>query len=145
MTEAARQRWAQYAQILGPIVMASSVVFGVMTYWRSAADQRQTAALAALQEYLKLSIEHPDLANRDRAQPVDDKYKWFATHALFTAETLWRLEGDDENWQRAINSIIRQHRGYLEQGAFPGDDFQPEFVNYLRKRVSGLKSESGGQ
>jgi hypothetical protein len=41
-------------------------------------------------------VEHPDLASRERGEPVDAKYSWFATHALFTAETLWTLVGSDE-------------------------------------------------
>ena len=94
MAETKLQRLAQFAPILGAVVTASSMVFGVLTYQRSAAEQRQTAALGVLQEYVKLCVEHPDLASRDRSQPVDAKYNWFATHALFTAETLWRLVGD---------------------------------------------------
>ena len=139
MTESKLQRWTQYAAILVAVVTASSMIFGVLTYQRSAADQREAAALSILQDYLKLSIEHPDLASRDRGQPVDAKYQWFATHALFTAETLWRLEGEDEKWRKAIDSLLRQHRGYLGQGVFPCGDFMPDFLNYVRKRVPELK------
>ena len=51
-------------------------------------------ALGVLQEHLKAAVEHPDLASRGHDQPVDARYGWFATHALFTAETLWGLVGD---------------------------------------------------
>ena len=104
------------------------MVFGVLTYQRSAAEQRQVAALGVLQEHLKLAVEHPDLASRDHDQPVDAKYGWFATHALFTAETLWGLVGNDPRWEKAIDAILRQHRGYLEQGVFPCGDYSREFV-----------------
>ena len=70
-------------------------MFGVLTYQRSAVEHRQAAALTMLQGYLKLAVEHPDLASRHPDQPVDARYEWFATHALFTAETLWSLVGDD--------------------------------------------------
>ena len=117
------QRQAHLATILGAVVTAGSLVFGVLTYQRSAADQRQVAALGVLQEHLKLAVEHPDLASRSHDQPVDARYGWFATHAFFTAETLWGLVGDDPRWERAVASILRQHRGYLEQGVFACGDY----------------------
>jgi hypothetical protein len=136
------QRQAHLATILGAIVTAGSMVFGVLTYQRSAAEQRQVSALGVLQEYLKLTVEHPDLASRSDDQPVNARYGWFATHALFTAETLWGLVGNDPRWERAIVSILRQHRGYLEQGVFTCGDYSPEFVKYIRTRVPALKCAS---
>ena len=139
VSDSKRQRQAHFATILGAIVTAGSMVFGVLTYQRSAAENRQASSLSMLQEYLKLAVEHPDLASRRPDQPVDARYDWFATHALFTAETIWTLVGDDLRWQRAIDSILRQHRGYLVQGSFACGDYSPEFVNYVRTRVPELK------
>jgi hypothetical protein len=115
------------------------MLFGVLTYKRSATHQRQAASLGILQEYLKMAVEHPDLASRDPNQPVDARYAWFATHALFTAETLWGLVGDDPRWTSSISSILRQHRGYLEQGLLVCGDFTPEFVTYMKSHIRGLK------
>lgn len=145
--EARRQRQAHYATILGALVTAGSMVFGVLTYQRSATHQRQAASLGILQEYLKMAVEHPDLASRAAGQPLDARYEWFATNALFTAETLWGLVGDDPRWTSAITSILRQHRHYLEEGAFVCDDFSREFVTYVRSRMPGLRcaQESPGQ
>ena len=95
ISDSKRQRQAHFATILGALVTAGSMVFGVLTYQRSATENRQAASLGMLQEYLKLSVEHPDLASRAPDQPADTRYTWFATHALFTAETLWNLVGDD--------------------------------------------------
>jgi hypothetical protein len=139
LSETKRQRQAHIATILGALVTAGSMVFGVLTYQRSAAENRQAASLGMLQEYLKLAVQHPDLASRVPDQPVDARYEWFATHALFTAETIWSLVGDDSRWQRAIDAILRQHRGYLVQGGFPCADYTPEFVRYIQIRVRELK------
>ena len=139
LTEARRQRQAHFATILGALVTAGSMVFGVLTYQRSAREHRQAASLGMLQEYLKLAVEHPDLASRRHDQPVDARYEWFATHALFTAETLSGLVGDDPRWQRAIDSILRQHHGYLTQGGFPCGDYSPDFVKYIQSRVPEVK------
>ena len=138
LTEARRQRQAHIATILGALVTAGSMVFGVLTYQRSAADSRQAAALGMLQEHLKLAVEHPDLASRGVDQPLDARYEWFATHALFTAETLWGLVGTDQRWQRAIDAILREHRGYLKQGGVVCDDYLPGFVAYLQTHISEL-------
>jgi hypothetical protein len=139
LSETRRQRQAHIATILGALVTAGSMVFGVLTYQRSAVEHRQAAALSMLQEYLKLAVEHPDLASPGPDQPVDARYEWFATQALFTAETLWGLVGEDPRWQRAIDSILREHQHYLVQGAFPCGDYTPAFVTYIQSRRPALK------
>ena len=139
LSETKRQRQAHFATILGALVTAGSMVFGVLTYQRSAAENRQASALSMLQAYLKLAVEHPDLASGRPDQPVDERYEWFATNALFTAETLWSLVGEDPRWARAIDSILRQHRSHLVQGAFACGDYSPDFVNYIRNRIPELK------
>ncbi len=139
LSETKRQRQAHFATILGAVVTAGSMVFGVITYQRSATENRQAAALGMLQNHLKLAVEHPDLASRTPDQPVDARYSWFATHALFTAETLWSLVGDDLRWERAIDAILRQHHGYLVQGGFACGDYSPDFVNYIQTKVQDLK------
>ena len=86
-----------------------------------------------------MAVEHPDLASRAPGQPVDAEYEWFATHALFTAETLSVLVGDDPRWKSSIAFIVRQHRGYLEQGHFICGNFSSEFVTYVKSQIKDLK------
>ena len=73
LSETRRQRQAHFATILGALVTAGSMVFGVLTYQRSAVESRQAAALGMLQEHLKLAVDHPDLATRggDRRRMPD--------------------------------------------------------------------------
>jgi hypothetical protein len=139
LSEARRQRQAHFATILGAVVTAGSMLFGLLTYQRSAADQRQTAALGVVQEYLKLAIAHPELASPSPGQAVAARYTWFATHALFTAETLWGLVGDDSRWLRTIGSIMRQHRAYLMQGVMNCGDFRADFVDYVKSQIPELR------
>ena len=138
-SEARRQRQAHIATIFGALVTAGSMVFGLLTYQRSAAEHRQSAALEMLQAYLKLAVEHPDLASPRPDQPVDTRYEWFATHALFTAETLWDQVGNDLRWERAIAAILRQHQAYLMKGEFACGDYSPGFVEYIKTKVPALK------
>lgn len=132
----------QLIAVLASVVLATATVFGLLwgvwTYKRNGEAQVQLLALGTLQHYLDLAVAHPDLASRDERRPVDARYAWFAAQALTTAQTLWLLVGRQENWQRSINAIVRQHGSYLRSGAFVCDDFCPEFVGYLRTRVAGL-------
>jgi hypothetical protein len=140
----------QQLALLGSIIMAASMLatalFGVWTYKRNAEAQVRNAeaqlqllALGTLQHYLDLAIAHPDLASHADDQPIDARYGWFAAQALTTAQTLRALVRDQADWQRAINAIIRQHRPYLQSGAFVCEDFTPEFVSYVRARVPDLR------
>ena len=120
----------------------AALCWGVWTYKRNAEYQVQLLALGALQHYLDLAVAHPDLASRDDGQPVDVRYAWFAAHALATAQTLWIVAGTDEHWRRFIDSIVRQHRAYLQSGMFVCDDYRPDFVDYLRSKAPDLACAS---
>lgn len=133
----------QLIAVLASIVIAvgtmGALLWGVWTYKRNGEAQVQFLALGTLQHYLDLAVAYPDLASRDDSQAVDPRYAWFAAQSLTTAQTLWLLVGRQENWQRSINAIVRQHRSYLRSGVFVCDDFSPEFVGFLRTRVVDLK------
>src|SRR5205814_8446077 len=53
---------------------------------QSANDQRRAAATSLLQDYMRLAIEHPDLAKERDSVVSDDRYEWFAAHAYFSAD-----------------------------------------------------------
>lgn len=129
----------QWASLAGVLVTTASVIFGVLTYRRGAHEQRQAAAMGILQDYLKFSVDHPDLVSGDEHEPVDARYEWFMTHTLFTAETLWALVGDDQRWTKTLEVLVRPHRGYLHQGTLSCDAYTPGFVAYLKDRFPELK------
>ncbi len=116
-----------------------ALLWGVWTYKRNSEVQLQLLALGALQHYLDLAVAHPDMVKRDEGQPVDVQYACFAVEALATAQILWTLVRHQEDWQRSIKAIVRQHRSYLRSGAFMCSDFNPEFVLYLQAQVTNLK------
>ena len=139
MTESKLDRWTQYAAILGALITAGSMVFGVLTFRRTSEEQRQSMALGVLQDYLKLSVEHPDLASFEEGERVDIRHAWFAANALFTAQTLWKLQGDDPRWERIIKAIIRDYASYLERGKLACDEYEPEFISYIKSNIPALK------
>lgn len=133
------QQLALWSSIVMATVAVATLLIGFWNSNRNAEAQLQLLALDSIQHYLDLAVEHPDLASRDSDQPIDAQYGWFAAHALTTAQTLWILVGNQVDWQRSINSIIRQHQPYLRSGAFVCDDFAPEFVSYLKEKVANLR------
>ena len=132
-------KMAVWAGVVVAGAAVASLVIGIWNYSRNAQAQVQVMALANLQSYLALAVEHPDLASREDAQPVDARYGWFAAYALNTAQTLRASVGHQADWQRGIDAIIRQHRPYLRSGAFVCADYNPEFVSYLRTRVADMR------
>ena len=135
-------RLVNLATVAGAAITAASMIFGVMTYRRGVEVQHEAAAIGILQEFLKLSIEHPQLASGAAEQAEDPQYAWFATHALFTAETLWSLKGRDRQWESTILFVLRPHRHYLERGALPCDAYKPRIRGIHEERVPDAQVQS---
>jgi hypothetical protein len=131
------------ASIVGLVVGVTTLLVGIRNFNHNAEAQFQLSALNTIQHYFDLAIAHPELATREDNQPVDARYAWFASQALTTAQTLRTLVGYQESWQRAIRSIVRQHRSFLRSGAFVCEDFTPDFVDYLRQQVADLRCARG--
>ena len=133
------QQVALWAGVVVAAVAVVSLVVGIWDYNRNAQAQVQLTALGVLQNHLDLAVQHPELASHDSNDPIDVRYAWFAAHALNTAQTLRLLVGHQEDWQRAIDAIIRQQQPYLRSGLFECRDFSPAFVIYLRAQATDLK------
>ena len=133
------QTVALWASVVVAAAAVVSLAVGIWDYNRNAQAQVQLTALSILQNYLNLAVQHPDLASRDAGDPVDARYAWFAAHALNTAQTLRGLVGHQEDWQRAIDAIVRQQQPYLRSGLFECRDFSPGFVTYLRAKTADLR------
>jgi hypothetical protein len=138
MTGATAVQLTRWAPVLAAFVTTASMIFAVTTYWRGAREQKQASAINILQDYLKFSVDHPELASRDANAPTDARYEWFAAHTLFTAESLWTFVGDDERWDKTLDVLLRPHRAYLQEGAVRCEAFQPGFLQYLKSRFPNL-------
>lgn len=130
---------APWASIVVASTATISLGTGIWSFNRNAEIQAQFMALSALQNYLNLAVQYPDLASRDNDHAVDARYAWFAANALNTAQTLGILAGYQADWQPAIDSIIRHHQPYLRSGLFVCDDFKPEFISYIRTKAEEVR------
>lgn len=129
----------RYAPVIAATVATASMIFAVTTYLRGARQQRQAAAIGILQDYLKFSVDHPELASRSPDAPADARYEWFAIHTLFTAESLWTFVGEDERWDRTLEVLIRPHRSFLQRGSLSCDAYQPGFLQFLKEKFPDLR------
>jgi len=62
---------ALWATVVVAVSGATTLLIGVRNYNRTAEAQVQLLALGTLQHYLDLAVAHPELASRDKDQPVD--------------------------------------------------------------------------
>ena len=139
MTEPKSAGLFRWAPVVAAFVTTVSIIFAVTTYWQGSREHRLASAIGILQDYLKFSVEHPELASRRADEPIDARYEWFAAHTLFTVESLWTLVGEDETWEGTLKVLLRPHRAYLQQGLLTCDAFQPKFLQYLKGRIPELK------
>ena len=141
LSETRRQRQAHLATILGALVTAGSMVFGVLTYQRSAVEHRQAASLSMLQEYLKLAVERTWLAHVPTSPWMPDTSGLPRTRCslprLFGVSLATTRDGREPSPQYCANTTAIWNRV-----SSPGGDFTPEFVKYLQTRVRTLKCAS---
>jgi hypothetical protein len=122
-----------------------AVLISIWAFWsgtrfnaRAARTQARAAAVGVLQDYYKLALEHQDLANRADDRQVDDRYEWFASHAYFTAETIFILT-DETEWRNTVRDIIHQHHTFVRDGRFACEDFNPRFVDFVRSELRDFR------
>jgi hypothetical protein len=109
-----------------------------------------------LQEYLTLATQYPELASRQTIRQIvearyknpeevlqnsetatearlNPKYVWFAAHATFTAESIYRLTKnlETEPWTATVLGLVENHRTYILHDVFPCEQYSEEFVRLL--------------
>jgi uncharacterized protein (DUF1330 family) len=96
-------------------------------------NKRETTDKTIFRDFLKLCVEHPDLAygsfkNQDRA-----KYEWFVAHFLWAAEEI--LEYAPTAWEPNLRLHVSYHRDYLRNDQrFRNEDW-PTYTQRLRDFV----------
>jgi hypothetical protein len=87
--------------------------------------QKRDTAINAWTEYLKLALQHPDLA-RPQAwmtghgidSPKFREYRWFVAIMLFASEQILEAHPGDQAWKDIVEGQMRNHRGFLETSYF---------------------------
>lgn len=131
------QRLAHTATVFAVLISIGAAWDTARINSRAADAQAQAAAVTVLQDYMRLSIEHPDLANRSDALPVDPRYEWFAAYAYVSAETIYRLMRGRPEWEMTVAGMIEYHRRFVEDGKFACADFDRAFGDFVASRLPG--------
>jgi hypothetical protein len=110
-----------------------------------------------MQNHLELSIDNtkhtipPSLPNKAYKDLSDEEkeYTWYASHALFTAETIYNLRGRsgwwqerDDSWAAAASSFVKRHEPYIrwDTGYYGKEssvctEFDPDFVTFIEEKA----------
>jgi hypothetical protein len=130
------KRLADYSQFAGIASGAAAVITliaGLWIFYQTNEAQREAQVLGVLQEYLKLAAENPEIANESFGSPNFND--WFASHALFTGETIYNMTDGKDGWAPTVQAIIREQQEYLISGSFDCKDYDRRFVAYIRAQI----------
>jgi hypothetical protein len=102
-------------------------------------NQRETTAKATFREFLKLCVQHPELAEGKPPAAQHDEYSWFVAYFLWTAEEI--LDYSPRKWRKNLAIHIRYHSQYLlTDQRFRKEDL-PTYSAPLRRLLRGTLGE----
>ena len=128
------------ATVLIALFTARAVVISGEAYRDSAEMNRRTteaqshaAAVGILQDYMKLAIEHPELASAFERHPTADRQEWFSSHAYSSAEAIYNLTRGDAPWDSTVAGIIDQHSSLVTNRHYYCHDYSPAFDSLVSR------------
>lgn len=131
-------RVGHIASALTALVAIATLAYTARTTHQTARIQALSVATSLLQDYMRLALDHPDLANRRDALPVDPNYEWLAAQAFVVAEGIHRLTRGDAAWDSTVSGIIQYHRTFVRDGKFDCPDWDPQFVEFVAARLGRI-------
>jgi hypothetical protein len=97
-------------------------------------NHRETTAKATFREFLKLCVQHPDLAYGQPSQDKRDEYEWFVASFLYAAEELFEFS---DGWRDNLKLHARYHKVFLATD----EDFRSHDYATYSKKVQALVDE----
>ncbi len=104
---------------LGTAVIAFiALIVAICQLTTSNDAQREATANDTYKDYLKLAIDNPILASGLTQIPEDPKireqYSWFVSYFLHSAEQIFLISPDDDEWRAAISNQVCFHQAFLK-------------------------------
>jgi anti-sigma-K factor RskA len=122
------------------IFTAGAVIVGVRAYedaaemnYRTTAAQSHAVAVSILQDYMKLAVEHPELASKYEKHPTTDRREWFASHAYSSAEAIYNLTHGEAPWDSTVAGMIDAHALLVTGGEYYCHDYTAAFDSLVQK------------
>lgn len=129
------EKAAHAATVAALIIAGAGFWVGSKNNAKSTHAQTEALAVSVLQDYMRLAIEHPNLSNRPDSLPVDDHYEWLASHAYFSAETIYDLTQGEAPWDSTVAAIVRYHHPLVRDGRYACHDFHPAFDSLVKREL----------
>lgn len=136
-------RLAPLANVVGNFATAAAVIlatvafcYGTQSNEKSARAQTQALATGILQDYLKVAIDHPILAEGSDTTPIANDYGWLASHAYFSAEAIYNLTRGEPAWDSTVTAIIRYHHGLVRDTLYACADYSPAFDSLVKHQLA---------
>jgi hypothetical protein len=99
----------------------------------AAVAQSHAVAVGILQDYMKMAVDHPDLASRYERHPTEDRRQWFAAHAYSSAEAIYNLTRGEAPWDSTVAGIIDAHALLVTDGQYYCHDYTPAFDSLVHR------------
>jgi hypothetical protein len=135
--------------VVAAVATAFAAAMAALTFWqnvrRTRKDgirEREIRARETWMKYFELAFEHPNysLGRYNAHDELDfERYEWFVSMMLFSAEEVLILTTRDENWNAAISDQITYHKEYLTAniGKYV-DHYSPEMQRLMREVLPEL-------
>jgi hypothetical protein len=127
---------AQWATVLAVAVAAAAFFDTARTNRQTTYAQTEALAIGLFDDYVKLAIEHPQLADRPDTLKAGGTYEWVATQAYVNAETIYKFRHGVPEWDSTVASMVRYHHALVRDGLFSCADYDQDFVEFVRTQLN---------
>jgi hypothetical protein len=138
--------WAEIAPGLTPVVALIAVLIASVQLALNRIAQRETTAKATFREFLKLCVQHPDLADGKPPSDKQDEYSWFVAYFLWAAEET--LKYSRKEWKANLRLHMTYHKDYLKNDQRFRNEDLPTYSAAVRKLIRDvigpIKSAASG-
>jgi hypothetical protein len=125
---------------LAPIFTATIAFFAAMVAFAALRlnrkYQRETIGKATFREFLRLAVQHPDLAEGKIDPSKQDEYAWFVAYFLWAAEEV--LKYSRKEWEANLRLHMTYHKEYLKNDQRSRKEDFPTYNAALRKLIDDV-------
>jgi hypothetical protein len=140
------ERLAHIATVLTALIAGIALIIAIFQIRAANHTQREATAQATYNEYLKLALENPELADGRLAPSASEKektkYTWFVSFFLHSAEHIHNLFPHEADWVNSLRSQICIHRQYLRSDAYQTKQkthFKIDFQTFVDTALAGCE------
>jgi Tfp pilus assembly protein PilV len=134
MTPKQTAQFTMVATVAATVISLAAFALSLYTYHQTSSTQNQVTASTLWQSYHASAMANPTYAEGkyDATSPSDrHQYELFASNAMLTAEAVFLLQRDDEQWRNTLVSLVLTHKNFVRSSEFRRAHFHPSFVELV--------------